>query len=71
MRLLNYAPEEVTTDELKIDKSKRGLTLEIWEKIVIKPLTYRDLLEAALRAEEIISKRKILEIKERKLQQLK
>ena len=59
VRLSKYAPEEVATDELKRDKFERGLTLEIREKIVIKPPTYRDALEAALRAEEIISERKM------------
>ena len=36
-----------------------------------KPPTYRDLLEAALRAEEIISERKILEIKEKETTTIK
>ena len=66
MRLSKYAPKEVATDELKRDKFERGLILEIREKIIIKPPTYRDLLEAALRAEEIILERKMLEIKEKK-----
>ena len=55
VRLSKYAPEEVATDKLKRDKFEKGLILEIREKIVIKPPTYRDLLEAALRAEEIIT----------------
>ena len=71
MRLLKYAPEEVATDELKRDKFERGLTLKIPEKIIIKPPTYRDALEAALRAEEIISERKILEIKEKETTTIK
>ena len=58
-------------DELKRDKFERGLTFRIWEKIVIKPPTYIGLLKAALRAEKIISERKILEIKEKKTKTIK
>ena len=71
VRLSKYAREEVATDELKRDKFKRGLTLEIREKIVIKPPTYRDVLKVALRAEDIISERKILEIKEKETTTIK
>ena len=47
-RLLKYTTEEVATGELKRDRFERGLNLEIREKIAVKSLTYRDLLEAAL-----------------------
>ncbi|KAL2226684.1 UNVERIFIED_CONTAM: hypothetical protein Sindi_2027100 [Sesamum indicum] len=52
VRLSKYAPEEVSTDELRRDRFERGLRLEIREKIAIKPPSYGALLEAALRAEE-------------------
>ena len=35
--LSKYAPEEVATDELKRNKFKRGLNLDIQEKMAIKP----------------------------------
>ncbi|KAL0292840.1 UNVERIFIED_CONTAM: hypothetical protein Sangu_3249600 [Sesamum angustifolium] len=50
--LSKYAPEKVSTDELKRDRFERGLRLEIREKIAIKPPSYGALLEVALRAEE-------------------
>ena len=48
MRLSKYAPEEVATDELKRNKFERGLNLEIREKMAIKPLTYREVLETVV-----------------------
>ena len=66
MRLSKYAPEEVATDELKSNKFERGLNLEIREKILVKPPTYRKLLETAIRAEEIILKKNELEAKKKK-----
>ena len=56
---------------MKRNKFKRGLSLEIRERIVVKSPTYRDLLEVALRAEEIISERKILEIKQKETTTIK
>ena len=53
-------------DELKRNKFERGLNLEIREKIVVKPPTYRDLLETAIRAKEIILERNALEAKKNK-----
>ena len=35
MRLSRYAPEEVATDELKRNRFKRGLKLEIREMLVV------------------------------------
>ncbi|KAL2226472.1 UNVERIFIED_CONTAM: hypothetical protein Sindi_2005900, partial [Sesamum indicum] len=40
VRLSKYAPEEVSTDELRRDRFGRGLRLEIREKIAIKPPSY-------------------------------
>ncbi|KAL0313740.1 UNVERIFIED_CONTAM: RNA-directed DNA polymerase [Sesamum calycinum] len=67
LRLSKYAPEEVSTDELKSDRFERGLRLEIYEKIAIKPLSYGALLEAALRAEETSLERSSTEAKQKKL----
>ncbi|KAL0405561.1 UNVERIFIED_CONTAM: RNA-directed DNA polymerase [Sesamum latifolium] len=67
VRLSKYAPEEVTTDELRRDRFERGLRLEIREKIAIKPQSYSALLEAALRAEETSLERSSNEAKRKKL----
>ena len=52
-RLSKCAPEEVATEELKRNRFEKGLRLEIREKMVVRPLTYVVLKEAALRADEI------------------
>ncbi|KAL0291048.1 UNVERIFIED_CONTAM: hypothetical protein Scaly_2651700 [Sesamum calycinum] len=65
--LSKYAPEEVSTDELRRDRFERGLRLEIREKIAIKPPSYGALLEAALRAEETSLERSSTEAKRKKL----
>ena len=44
MSLSKYAPKEVITDELKRNKFERGLNLEIWEKMAIKPPMYKEVL---------------------------
>ncbi|KAL0458791.1 UNVERIFIED_CONTAM: Retrovirus-related Pol polyprotein from transposon [Sesamum latifolium] len=67
VRLSKYAPEEVSTDELRRDRFERGLRLEIREKIAIKPQSYSALLEAALRAEETSLERSSNEVKRKKL----
>ncbi|KAL2251637.1 UNVERIFIED_CONTAM: hypothetical protein Sindi_2286000 [Sesamum indicum] len=67
VRLSKYAPEEVSTDELRRDRFERGLRLEIREKIAIKPPSCGALLEAALRAEETSIGRSSTEAKRRKL----
>ncbi|KAL0453787.1 UNVERIFIED_CONTAM: Retrovirus-related Pol polyprotein from transposon [Sesamum latifolium] len=67
VRLSKYAPKEVSTDELRRDRFKRGLRLEIREKIAIKPQSYSALLEAALRAEETSLERSSNEVKRKKL----
>ncbi|KAL0453295.1 UNVERIFIED_CONTAM: hypothetical protein Slati_1307600 [Sesamum latifolium] len=67
VRLSKYAPEEVSTDELRRDRFERGLRLEIREKIAIKPQSYSALLEAALRAEETSLERSSNEAKRKKL----
>ncbi|KAL0394591.1 UNVERIFIED_CONTAM: hypothetical protein Slati_4425300 [Sesamum latifolium] len=67
VRLSKYAPEEMSTDELRRDKFKRGLRLEIREKITIKPQSYSALLEAALRVEETSFERSSTEAKWKKL----
>ncbi|KAL2226543.1 UNVERIFIED_CONTAM: Transposon Tf2-12 polyprotein, partial [Sesamum indicum] len=67
VRLSKYAPEEVSTDELRRDRFGRGLRLEIREKIAIKPPSYGALLEAALRAEETSIERSSTEAKRKKL----
>ena len=67
MRLSKYAPEKVSTDELRRDRFERGLRLEIREKIAIKPPSYGALLEAALRAEETSIERSSTEAKRKKL----
>ncbi|KAL2226381.1 UNVERIFIED_CONTAM: Transposon Ty3-I Gag-Pol polyprotein [Sesamum indicum] len=67
VRLSKYAPEEVSTDELRRDRFERGLRLEIREKIAIKPPSYGALLEAALRAEETSIERSSTEAKRKKL----
>ncbi|KAK4395973.1 hypothetical protein Sango_1751600 [Sesamum angolense] len=67
VRLSKYAPEEVSTDELKRDRFERGLRLEIWEKIAIKPPSYGALLEAALRAKETSLERSSTEVQRKKL----
>ncbi|KAL0302494.1 UNVERIFIED_CONTAM: hypothetical protein Sangu_3098300 [Sesamum angustifolium] len=67
LRLSKYAPEEVSTDELKRDRFERRLRLEIYEKIAIKPPSYGALLEAALRAEETSLERSSTEAKRKKL----
>ena len=66
MRLSRYAPEEIATEEMKRNKFERGLNLEIWEKMAIKPPTYREVLEAALRAEEMMIERQEVEAKKKK-----
>ena len=66
VRLSKYAPEAVATDELKRNKFERGLNLEIPEKIAIKPPTFREMLETALQAEEMIIKRNEVEAKKKK-----
>ncbi|KAK4395955.1 Transposon Ty3-G Gag-Pol polyprotein [Sesamum angolense] len=67
VRLSKYAPEEVSTDELKRDRFERGLRLEIREKIAIKSPSYGVLLEAALRTEETSLERSSTEVKRKKL----
>ncbi|KAK4410435.1 hypothetical protein Sango_0116500 [Sesamum angolense] len=67
VRLSKYAPEEVSTDELKRDRFETGLRLKIREKIAIKPPSYGVLLEAALRAEETSLERNSTEAKRKKL----
>ncbi|KAL0315024.1 UNVERIFIED_CONTAM: hypothetical protein Scaly_2896600 [Sesamum calycinum] len=67
VRLSKYAPEEVSTDELRRDRFERGLRLEIREKIEIEPPSYGALLEAALRAEETSLERSSTEAKRKKL----
>ncbi|KAL0445943.1 UNVERIFIED_CONTAM: hypothetical protein Slati_1722200 [Sesamum latifolium] len=67
VRLSKYAPEEVSTDELRRDRFERGLRLEIREKIAIKPQSYSALLKAALRAEETSLERSSNEAKRKKL----
>ncbi|KAL0310185.1 UNVERIFIED_CONTAM: hypothetical protein Scaly_2952100 [Sesamum calycinum] len=67
VRLSKYAPEEVSTDELKRDRFQRGLRLEIWEKIAIKSPSYGALLEAALREKETSLERSSTEAKRKKL----
>ena len=57
VQLSKYAPEEIATEELKRNKFERGLNLDIREKMAIKPSTYREVLETALGAEEMIIKR--------------
>ena len=66
MRLSKYAPKEVAIDELKRNKFERGLNLEIREKMAIKPLTYREVLETTLRAEEMIIERNEVKAKKKK-----
>ena len=66
VRLSRYAPEEVAMDELKRNKFERCLNLKIQEKIVLKPPTYRELLETVIRAEEVILERNELEAKKKK-----
>ncbi|KAL2237491.1 UNVERIFIED_CONTAM: hypothetical protein Sindi_0940800, partial [Sesamum indicum] len=65
--LSKYAPEEVSTDELRRDRFERGLRLEIREKIEIKPPGYGALLEAALKAKETSIERSSTEAKRKKL----
>ena len=65
-RLSKYAPEEVATDELKMNRFERGLKLEIREKLAVRPLTYSDVIEAATRAEEMIQKRTEIKSKKKK-----
>ncbi|KAL0302448.1 UNVERIFIED_CONTAM: hypothetical protein Scaly_2564500 [Sesamum calycinum] len=67
VRLSKYAPEEVSTDELRRDRFERGLRHEIREKIAIKPPNYGVLLEVALRAEETSLERSSTEAKRKKL----
>ena len=67
IRLSKYTPEEVITDELKRNKFKRGLNLKIRERIAVKPPTYKDLLEAALRAEETILEKSILDTNKKRM----
>ncbi|KAK4407815.1 hypothetical protein Sango_0362500 [Sesamum angolense] len=67
VRLSKYAPEEMSTDELKRYRFEIGLRLEIQEKIAIKPPSYGALLEAALRAEETSLERSSTEAKRKKL----
>ena len=66
VRLSKYAHEEVATNELKRNKFERGLNFEIREKIVVKASTYRELLETAIRAEELILERNEIEAKKKK-----
>ena len=63
MRLSKYAPEEIATEELKRNKFEQGLNLEIRERMAIKPLTYTEVLETALRAEEMMIERNEVEAK--------
>ncbi|KAL2235714.1 UNVERIFIED_CONTAM: Retrovirus-related Pol polyprotein from transposon [Sesamum indicum] len=67
VKLSKYAPEEVSTDELRRDRFERGLRLEIRDKLAIKPPSYGALLEAALRAEETSIERSSTEAKRKKL----
>ena len=48
VQLFKYTLQEVATNELKRNKFKRGLNLEIHEKMEIKPSTYREVLETVL-----------------------
>ena len=66
VRLSKYAPEEVASEELKRNKFERGLNLDIRDKMAIKPPTYREVLETALRAEEIMNERQEAEAKKKK-----
>ncbi|XP_011071700.1 uncharacterized protein LOC105157096 [Sesamum indicum] len=66
-RLSKYAPKEVSSNELRRDRFERGLRLEIWEKVAIKPPSYGALLKAALRAEETSVERSSTEVKRKKL----
>ena len=66
VRLSKYTPEEVATDELKRNKFERGLNLEIHKKMAIKTLMYREVLEIALRAKEMIIERNELKAKKKK-----
>ena len=66
MQLSKYAPEETATEELKRNKFEKGLSLEIREKMAIKPSTYREVLETALRAEELMIERNEMEAKKKK-----
>ncbi|KAL0438841.1 UNVERIFIED_CONTAM: hypothetical protein Slati_2367100 [Sesamum latifolium] len=67
VRLSKYAPEDVSTNELRRDRFEKGLRLKIREKIAIKPPSYSALLEAALRAEKISLERSSTEVKRKKL----
>ncbi|XP_055961859.1 uncharacterized protein LOC126681798 [Mercurialis annua] len=67
VRLSKYAPEEITTEERKRSKFERGLNLDIREKIAVKTPTYSALIEAALRAEEILVERSEIESKKKKM----
>ncbi|KAL0462639.1 UNVERIFIED_CONTAM: hypothetical protein Slati_0151500 [Sesamum latifolium] len=67
VRLSKYAPEEVSTDELRRDRFERVLRLEIREKIAIKPHSYSALLEVALREKETSLERSSTEAKRKKL----
>ena len=44
----------MATDDRNKKRFERGLKLEIRERMVVKPQTYKDLLETALRAKKII-----------------
>ena len=45
-RLSKYVPEEVVTKNLKRKKFEMKLKFGIKDRIVVKPLSYNDLLEA-------------------------
>ena len=66
MRLSKYALEEIATEVLKKNKFEKGLNLEIWEKMAIKPATYREVLKTAVRAKEMIIERNEVEAKMKK-----
>ena len=65
-RLSKYAPEEVATEELKRNRFEKGLRLKTREKMVVRPLTYVVLKEAALRVEEIEKENNDKEAKRKK-----
>ena len=67
MKLSRYALGKVATDKLKRNRFKRGLKLEIKETLVVRPPTYKNLLEMAIRAEEIIIEKTTLTAKRKRV----
>ncbi|KAK4397347.1 hypothetical protein Sango_1571300 [Sesamum angolense] len=66
-----YRNQEVSNDELRRNRFERGLRLEIWEKIAIKPPSYGALLEVAPRVEETSLQKSSTEVKRKKLTEAK